>query len=114
MVAHPRYAVVVREGVPTEASCAFYVMLAGQARVIQGQVGGVAGPLLGPGVRVWVRVSVTLTLTVRVWVRVSVTLTLTLTLTRSTAWLALSSGPGTASARRLWSRASLGWPRSSP
>ena len=100
MVAHPRYAVVVREGVPTEASCAFYVMLAGQARVIQGQVGGVAGPLLGPGVRVWVRVSVTLTLT--------------LTLTRSTAWLALSSGPGTASARRLWSRASLGWPRSSP
>ena len=49
LVAHPRYAVVVREGVPTEASCAFYVVLAGQARVIQGQVDGVGGPLLGPG-----------------------------------------------------------------
>ena len=48
-MAHPRYAVVVREGVPTEASCAFYVVLAGQARVIQGQVDGVGGPLLGPG-----------------------------------------------------------------
>lgn len=50
IVAHPRYAVVVREGVPSEANCAFYVILAGQIRVIQGQFDGVdTQVLLGAG-----------------------------------------------------------------
>jgi len=49
LVEHPRYSIVVREGVPSEASRSFFVVLSGTARVLHGEIDGLAQAQLEPG-----------------------------------------------------------------